>query len=110
VIDILFSFGSDIILVKIEGNKVMFGNTMNGAQMADIKGLKLSYEGTCKEFSDLIGNDNWREIAVSRFKNKIRSFKTSMEKANYIIEDLKEHGYIAKQIQRRGFRPESLNG
>ena len=49
---------------------------------------------------------NWKEEAIRRFKEKIALFKTEKEKANYIIEDLKDYGYVLRLVKRRGFRPE----
>ena len=66
MIDVFFEFGNDIVLVKIDGKKVTFGNTMFGAQMADISGLKLNYDGVCKEHPDLATEDNWEKIVIIR--------------------------------------------
>lgn len=97
-----------MILVKIEGHKVLFGNTINGAQLADIKGLKLDYGGVCRQFPDLELRDDWREEAISRFKEKIRGFKTEQQVADYIIVDLRIHGYTPKRIQQSGHRPRRI--
>ena len=41
MIDLLFYHGSEVIIVKIEGNHIRFGTTVYGAQLAGIEGLKL---------------------------------------------------------------------
>lgn len=104
MIEILFRFGPEIILVRIEGTKVLFGNTMYGARLATIEGLALLKAGVEKEFPDLIGDPFWREEAINRFKEKIRDLKDENARAKYIIEDLKKHGYIAKKMNIAGRR------
>ncbi len=108
MIEILFNFGGDFILVKVDGNNIKFSNSSFGAVETDISGLKLNHEGVIKEFPDLKDNDNWKSKAIERFKKHIGLFKTEEEKANYIVEDLKKHGYIAKHKQRKGFRKEVI--
>lgn len=110
MIDILFQFGGDVILVKIEGTRISFGSVNYGSTLATIEGLKLNKSGVEKEFPDLKGNPNWREIAIKRFKNKIKELDSEMDRASYIIEDLKKYGYVGKQIQVKGHRPQKLNG
>lgn len=110
MIEIIFQFGGEIILVKIEGNNVYFGNTTYGARMATIDGIKLSHAGVIKEFPDLEDDENWREEAIKRFKEKIKSCKKEQEIADYVITDLKEHGYIPKRLQINGKRPVRLQG
>lgn len=110
MIDALFQLGNEIVLIRVEGNKVLFGNTMFGSQMADIKGLKLDYVGVCRQFPDLEMKDDWREETIKRFKEKVKSFKTERQKIDYLIEDLSKHGYKALKIQRKGFRPENIGG
>jgi len=108
MIEILFQFVNELILVKIVGNSVLFGNTNYGAQMAPIEGLKLDKSGVLKEFPDLSGDADWRKKAISRFKEKIKSYPTERMKADYIIDDLKKFGYIPTKIQISGRRPQSL--
>jgi len=106
MIDALLQFGNEVIIIRVDGNKVTFGNTLQGAQMADIKGLKLDYSGVCREFPDLETSDTWQEEAIQRFKDKIQGFKSEMQKIKYLIEDLSAHGYKPLQIQKKGFRAE----
>jgi len=108
MIEILFSFGNEIILVKVDGNDIKFSNSNFGAVETDISGLKLSYEGVIKEFPDLKDNANWKRIVIQRFKAHIKSLKTEEEKASYIVDDLEKHGYIAKYKQKPGFRREVI--
>ena len=105
MIELIFELGSEVVLVKIEGHKILFGNTSYGAQMADISGLKLDYNGVCREFPDLELEFNWKEQAIERFKEKIKEMKTEDEICNYIIIELEKQGYKAKKKRRDGFRP-----
>ena len=100
----MFKFGGDVILVRVNGNLVEFANTMFGAFMANIDGLKLSKEGALKEFPDLKDKEDWRSIAISRFKEKIASFPEESEKLTYVIEDLRKFGYKPIFRQKKGFR------
>lgn len=108
MIDLIFEFGGEVILIKIDNNIVLFGNTGFGNAMADISGLRLSYEGVIKEHPDLKERDDWKEEAIKRFKEKIKSFSSEREKANYIIGDLRKFGYKPKFLQRKGFRKELM--
>jgi|TARA_R100000093_G_scaffold35586_1_gene18800 hypothetical protein len=108
MIEVIFQFGGDIILVKIEGNNINFGTVGQGAQMAPIDGLKLSKGGVEEEFPDLVGNPEWREEAIVRFKDEIKCKKGEKSKAKYIIDDLAKHGYVAKRLKQNGYREEKL--
>jgi len=108
MITILFGFANDKIMVTINGNQVYFSSTAFGAVKAPIEGLRLNYSGVCNEFPDLRENEDWENEACKRFKNKIESYNTEEEKADYIIEDLKKFGYIPEQKQKEGFRPRKI--
>ena len=109
MIEILFRFASEKILVKIDGTTVKFASISFGAKETTIEGLQLDYSGAIKEFPDLKDKKEWREITIERFKEKIKSLKTENERVEYIIEDLRKHGYIPKLKQRKGHRPERIN-
>lgn len=104
MIDLLFQFGGDMVLVRIDGNSILFGHTKFGAKLADISGLKLNKSGVIKEHPDLEGDESWREEAIKRFKEYIKSLKSESLKADYIISDLRKHGYIFKRKQIAGRR------
>ena len=74
MIQVLFEYFGDLVLVRVEGNKVTFANTSFGTQMTDISGLKLDYSGVIKEFPDMEDNEDWKKIAIIRFKEHIKSF------------------------------------
>ena len=108
MIDILFEFGPDVILVKIEGNSIKMGSTAYGSVMASIEGLKLNKGGVEKEFPDLKEDLLWKEKAIQRFTDKIKSLGAEDKIADYIIKDLSQHGYIPRKMQVGGHRPIKL--
>jgi|SRR3990167_5275436 len=104
MIELIFYFGTDIILTRINGHHITFCNSLHGAFESTIEGLKLSHLGVIKEFPDLKDNPNWREEALKRFKKRISELNTEEAIAEYIIMDLKKFGYIPKWKQKKGFR------
>ena len=68
----------------------------------------MNYKGTIKEFPDLKNNDNWKKIARERFKEKIKSFNSEEDIADYLINDLKKVGYVPLLKQKKGFRMEVI--
>ena len=104
MIEIIFYFGTEIVMVRIRGNHVTFCTSTNGNVEATIEGIKLSKAGVIKEFPDLKDRDDWKVEAINRFKDKIRAFTTEEAVAEYVIEDLKKFGYVPKFKQKQGFR------
>lgn len=108
MIDLIFHFASEVILVRVKGHSVTFGSTMFGAKMADISGLKLDWTGTIREFPDLKDDLEWREKAIERFKEHIKTINEEDKIADYIIYELKNKGYIPRLLQKAGFRPRRI--
>lgn len=108
MIEVIFTFAGEHVLVIVDGNNIQFAHSNQPGVKAPIEGLQLSKKGVLREFPDLEGRDDWREEAIFRFRNQIKSLKTEDEKVNYIISDLKKHGYIPKFKQKKGFRPEVI--
>jgi hypothetical protein len=106
-IGVLFEYAAEPVEVRVEGNNVLFRTTQTGG-WASIDNLQLDYSGVIKEFPNLKGNDNWRTEAIKRFKDKIKKFKTEQVRINYIINDLKQHGYVPRYIQKKGHRPKAI--
>ena len=107
--DVLFRFGSDHVLVRIDGTTVLFGNTAQGPKMATIDGIRLSKEGVIKEFPDLKDAEDWRIKAIERFKIHISTLGSEKERIDYIISDLKKWGYVPVRLYRgQGYRPEVI--
>ena len=96
-------FASEMVEVRVDGNRVLFRSGMS-PQWATIDGLQISYQGVCKEFPDLEGETNWRARAIERFREELLSYKTEEDKMDYVVNDLKKHGYIPKYVQKGGHR------
>ena len=105
MIELIFFYGSEVILVRITGKKVEFGNSSYGNKLAIIDGLGLDKAGTLKEHPDLIDNPNWKNIAISRLKEHIEKLESEEKIADYVIKELSKKGYIPKYKQIKGFRP-----
>jgi len=108
MIGVIFNFGTEIVEVRVAGDKAFFRTNPLGGY-ATIDGLKLSKGGVVKEFPDLKGRKDWRIVSINRFKKKLKSLKNEEERVDYIIEDLEKHGYKAKAIQKTGFRPKRIS-
>ena len=104
MIDLIFYFGNDIVFIRVRGNSVMFANSAQGAQWSPIDGLRLSKAGVVKEFPDLEFDADWHDVAIRRFKNKLTKLSNEKAVADYIINDLKNFGYVPKFYQEQGFR------
>lgn len=109
MIEIMAESGPEFTLIRIDGHDVKFGTTTFGTVMADISGMRIDYDGVCREHPDLESNPNWKDEAIKRFKKKIKEMKTELEISDYLIEELKTMGYKPKFRQRAGFRREVLN-
>jgi len=107
MININFRLGGDLITVKIEGTSVFFYDP-SLSLYTTIEGLKLNKAGVIKEFPDLKDNENWKGEAVKRFKEHIKKLNNEQNRKNYVIEELKKHGYTPISIQRKGYRPEKI--
>ena len=69
MIDTIFKYLDEYIMIRVEGNNVSFMKKFSEASVesASIDGLKLSKQGVIKEFPDLENNDDWREIAIALY-------------------------------------------
>lgn len=104
MIEAIYLFGAEIILIRINEHKIEFGNTSYGARLASIDGLQLSKPGVEKEFPDLIDRADWREEAIRRFKDNIKSLKGEKAILKYITDDLAKHGYVLRRWKQNGYR------
>lgn len=99
----VFRLGGEIVNAIVDGDNVMFLDG-NGV-VTTIEGLRISKGGVLKEFPELENNEEWRKIAIERFKEKIKSYNNEMDKTIYIKDELTKHGHEAQYFQRAGFRP-----
>lgn len=109
MIEIIFYFGTEIVIARIDGHSVMLGSSSHGAMLAPIDGLKLNRDGVIKEFPDLKDNPEWNAVAIERFKKHLYSLKSEDKIADYVISDLRKFGYQPKYKQKAGFRPEIIS-
>lgn len=108
MIGLIFQFASELIEIRIDKTNIYFRTAGTNGAFATIDNLKLSYLGVCKEYPDLTGKPDWREQAVSRFKDKIKELETEEMRGSYIITDLKKYGYKPLYKQKSGFRPQKI--
>jgi hypothetical protein len=108
MIDLIFYFGTEIVFIRIEGTNIRFANSNQGNQWATIDGLKFDYQGVVKEYPDLKDKQDWKDESLRRFKEKIKAMTKEEQICEYIVEDLKMHGYTPKFKQKAGFRREIL--
>lgn len=107
MIGIIFEYRNEIVEVRVFGDNLYF-RTIQSKFYAPIEGLRFSYPGVVKEHPDLEGVADWREQAVKRLKDKIKSLVTEDEKKDYVIKELSKVGYMPKYYQKEGFRPVKL--
>lgn len=98
-----FKFGGDYLEAIYSQHGLMF-NDVSSNTLTTIEGLRLNKHGVVKEFPDLEDDINWRSKAIQRFKEHINKMKNEEEVINYIIIELKKHGYEPLFTQRSGFR------
>lgn len=102
-----FQFGGQRIIVRVIGDIVLFIDLQNN-MMSPIEGLNLTKKGVEKEYPDLIGDKDWKQKAIQRFVDKIKSFQTEQQRMDWLIDELKEMGYSPLFQQRQGFRPKKI--
>lgn len=100
-----FKLGSDIQEVIIRGNELMF--TQDGI-ITTIEGIKLDKSGVLREFPDLKGKEDWRKLAIKRFKEHIKKMPNEMEAMTYVKNELIKQGYSPLFYQRAGHRPKKF--
>jgi hypothetical protein len=109
MIGVVFRFGGEVIMVRIDGFNCYF-KTSQSNLYSTIDGLKLNKSGVIKEHPDLKDKEEWRKIAIKRFKEKLKKMKSEKQRMEYVINDLTKFGYISLYYQRQGFRPIKITG
>ena len=105
---IVFRFANELVEVRVDGFNCLFRTSQFGGAFAPIDALRLDKAGVIREFPDLKDEEDWREQALTRFKEKIKTYATEKLRMEYIIQDLKKYGYIPLYWQEQGFRPKKL--
>lgn len=109
MIGVIFDFATGVVEVRIDGNNCLFRSQQSYNAFYPIDGLRLDKKGVIKEHPDLKDSNEWRQEAIKRFKEKLKTFDTEMDRINYIMEDLKKFGYKPLYIQKQGGRARKLN-
>jgi len=104
MIEVIFYYGTEIVMVRVREGRVTFCSSSNGNYEADITGIRLSRGGVIKEFPDLKDSPVWKDEAIKRFKKRMEELSTEEAIAEYVIMDLKKFGYVPKWKQKQGFR------
>ena len=104
MIGVIFEFNSNNVEVRIDGTNCGFRTGEFGGALVPIDSLKIDRAGSIKEHPDLKDDPEWKEKTIERFKNKIKKLDTEKERMKYIINDLKKYGYVARYMQRPGYR------
>lgn len=106
--DVVFQKGSEVVITRIENKKITFSRVQGQyLKFSNIDGLKFSIAGILEEFPDLKekSNNEIRQIGIQRFKDHIASLKNDEEVKDYLIKDLRKHGYYKKYEIKKGHRP-----
>lgn len=102
-----FQLGAERVIVRIIGENVLFIDPQNN-MMAPLEGLSLNKQGVEKEHPDLVGDPEWKQKAIQRFVDKIKSLPSETARTDWIIDELKQMGYTPLFKQRDGFRPQKI--
>jgi hypothetical protein len=105
MIGAIFSYSGEFVEVRIDKDCLYFRGSVASPFFATLEGLKFSYEGTIKEHPDLEGREDWKEEAIKRLKEKIKSIRIERDKMIYVVKELKKVGYVPMYMQEQGFRP-----
>ena len=106
-ISIHFQKGSDRIILRIIGSVVLFIDPQTN-QMSPIEVLQLSHQGVLLEYPDLKDKEDWKQIAIQRFVDKIKQLPSETERSKYLIQEMKDMQYTPLFKQRNGFRPQKI--
>lgn len=108
MIDVIFSLGTEVIMVRVLGFHAFFRTMAFGGQLVPIDNLKLNKVGVIREHPDLENDPEWRTKSIQRFKEHLKKLNSEITRMNYIIDELNKYGYKAIQWHREGHRSKKL--
>ena len=108
MIGTIFRFMDEVLEIRVIGKDVIFRSSKFGSQFVTIKELRLDKKGVLREHPDLEGRSDWRQVAIDRFREKIKKLETEKKRMDYIIDDLQKFGYVPVAQQKIGFRAKKL--
>lgn len=106
-IQLTFQQGSQRVAIRVIQDNVLFID-LETNMMAPIEGLNFNRQGVINEYPDLKDDKDWKQKAIQRFADKVKSFQTENQKANWLIQEMKDMGYKPLYKQRNGFRAEKI--
>lgn len=107
-----FVNGTQLMAIKLIGGVLYFANQKGHyVSYSTIDGLSLNVSTILEEFPELKGKETAeiKRIARERFKEKIKGMTSPKQIENYLIEDLKKHGWRLYMSQKKGHRPVVYN-
>jgi len=108
MIEVIFEYCSEKVLVRVDNENCYFRTSQFGGALVPIDSIKIDKAGSIKEHPDLKDREDWKEETIKRFKDKLKNYKTEMERVKYVIEDLSKVGYKPLYIQRKGHRVQKI--
>lgn len=108
MIECVFRLANQKIVITIDGDKIYFFDLNNSTNRVPIDYLRISKDGVCREFPEFKDKENWRELAISRFKYHINLLGSEDKRADYVVDELRKMGYTPELKQKHGFRAVKL--
>lgn len=105
MIGIVMTRLDEVVMVVVEGHSLQFKSNLNMQAMAPLDYIKFDYNGVVKEHPDLKDDDQWRQKAIQRLKDKLKTMTSEKEIMKYVLEDLTKFGWVGKYYQQNGMRP-----
>jgi hypothetical protein len=102
-----FEKTSERIILRIIGDVVLFINPQTN-MMSPIEGLQFSKQGVIREYPDLKDDSEWKQKAIQRFVDKIKSLPSETERVKYLIKEMEDMQYKPLYKIINGFRPEKI--
>jgi hypothetical protein len=103
----VFQSGSERTAIRIIGDNVLFIDLQTNT-VAPLEGLKLNRIGVIKEYPDLKDDPEWKQKSIQRFVDKIKALPSETERANWLVEEMKQMNYTPLYQQRDGWRPKRI--
>ena len=107
VFGILFEHFGSIIEIRYSGNDLITRSSEYGSNFNYIY-TSFEHEKVIRQFPELEYDQEWRTKAYKKLVDIINTYKTDDDKIKYIIKELKPHGFVAKYVMKKGFRPKAV--
>ena len=104
---IMFEHLGEVVEIRFVNNSLIVRSSVYGTQFDYIYN-SFQEEMVKKQFPELESCIDWKMKAYNKLIDKINSFQLEFDKIQYLINELKPHGYVAKYVMRKGFRPQMV--